>query len=300
MATLTMRLQNGLRLHYRQQGVRCVPLGRRLQQKDPEGIVMKKALVVSLFAVVVSQSSLVAYAQDQTEEGPEPIVLDEPSTSATSSPAGDAPAVMSEDNDDTTASEMREGKEFLASGVAAYGLGFSYGADLAYNLGPSLQLGVRALNGSRDLKKDVDTNKYVLTNLEKADLQMLHVLAQARFFFGNSFNVALGTGMRWVKYAIKVSSKQTSDTVSHSANVNSFVFGASLGNQWVFSNGLTLGCDWISYYQPVASSVKTTTTATGSTSGELKKLSDDLSDTGNKIGKIGAPFILGMQIGFMF
>lgn len=264
---------------------------------------MKKTLVLCVSAIL-SATSVVARAQDDDERGPEPLVLDEPGTSATSaSPDGSAsegPSVMAGETDETTTSEMRERKNYLVSAIGAYGLGMSYGADFAYNLGPSLQVGIKAVTGSRDLKSDVDKNKYVLTNLDKADLNMAHALAQARFFFGNSFNVGLAAGMRWVNYSIKVSSKQTPDTVSHSAQVNSFVLGGSLGNQWVLDNGVTLGCDWISFYQPVSSSVKTVTSATGTTSGELKKLSSDLSDTGEKIGKIGAPFVLGMQIGFMF
>ena len=256
---------------------------------------MNTTLVVCV-AAILSALSLSAHAQEEENMNAEPTVLDEPGESATSS----APTEISDEEDDNSSADWRERKSYVVSAIGAFGLGLSAGAELATNLGPSLQVGLRALNGSRDLKNDVDKNKYVLTNLDKADLSMLQVVAHARLFLGNSFNVALGTGMRWVRYSIKVSAKQTSDTVSHSARVNSFVLGGSLGNQWVFDNGMVLGCDWISFYQPLASSVSTTTTATGSTSGELKKLSDDLSDTGKRIGKMGAPFVLGMQIGLLF
>lgn len=72
-----------------------------------------------------------------------------------------------------------------------------------------------------------------------------------RHYFGNSFNMRVGAAQRNLRINYK---HEGVDGVKYGgvmAYVSSGGIYTSIGNQWQFGGGFTLGCDWVGFYIPV-------------------------------------------------
>ncbi len=196
----------------------------------------------------------------------------------------------------------RNGRKFQATVGGGFivfpvtGLGLSG----AYTLSPRLTLGLSYLTGSVTMNdEELDSSSRDARTTSRLEVDASLLLLQARFFVGNSFYVTALAGQRQLEARINVDTIY-GDGVSDKINVNSAVVGASIGNEWTFANGLTLGADWIGLTVPVASSVSSSTGSYGTVSERQKELAADGEDAAESLGKTTTALGLVSSIGLRF
>jgi len=166
--------------------------------------------------------------------------------------------------------------ELLYTPLSDYVL--SYGVGGSYNLKPNLALGVQILAGSEILK--FSAADQTATAYGSAKLQGTAGYIYGRYFFGNSFNMMTGLGVRsaTVKYHIEESSLKLA--VDGKIDIQSIALPVFIGNRWTFKSGFTIGCDWVGAFVPLSGSAKS------SLSGNLpNELISDLNKSFLSVGE---------------
>ena len=117
-----------------------------------------------------------------------------------------------------------------------------------------------------------------------------------RYFFGNSFYTELHLGQRSLDFSTKSSISSTTDTISMTVNSVSIYAGLSIGNQWSFDSGFTIGVDWLGFFAPLSSSSSSQTETEGTISLAQESLSETVEDGAQLIAKAphSSAFILSL------
>jgi len=174
------------------------------------------------------------------------------------------------------------------------------GVGLDYKISKQLELDLSAAYASADLKKSLG-NTDAGYDVPKAAVSSTHVIANVRYFFGQTFYVAPGLG--WRRFAADFAVASTSDptdNASGSVQADSITAGLAIGNLWRFKNGFYIGGEWLAVQAPISSSSSSTTTTSGTAvqaQNELTKLDDDLS---KKIGQATSVILANLLIGVSF
>ncbi|MCX6118594.1 MAG: hypothetical protein NT027_13710 [Proteobacteria bacterium] len=173
----------------------------------------------------------------------------------------------------------------LSSGV--------YGASY---LSSKLQVGARYIGGSKKL--DVSETQGTTTYYATATLTGYLFDIDARYFVGNSFNILGGLGFRSanIKYSIE---DRATTSVSGNITISSIVLPISIGNSWTWSNGFSIGCDWLGVQVPLSGSTKSSLSGTLSAD-TAKKLNEDLVNTGDKLAKTTSLTLLLTHLAWAF
>jgi len=146
-------------------------------------------------------------------------------------------------------STQRQNYSLLFTPVSDFYL--SYGAQAHYIKSPKLQLGFLALSGTY-------TDSFDATSLVgEANAQGSVLSVNARYFFGNSFNVISGLGYRSANIDMKFTGKLLLAEIDANVKVSGLVLPIFLGNHWTWSNGFTLGVDWLGAWIPLSPSTET-------------------------------------------
>ena len=166
--------------------------------------------------------------------------------------------------------------ELLYTPLSDYVL--SYGVGGSYNMKPNLALGLQVLMGSETVNySSTDQTSTVSGN---AKLQGTVGYLYGRYFFGNSFNIMAGLGVRsaTIKYLIEESSLKLA--LDGKIDIQSIALPVFIGNRWTFKPGFTIGCDWIGAFVPLSGSAKS------SLSGNVpNELISDLNDKYLSLGE---------------
>jgi hypothetical protein len=169
----------------------------------------------------------------------------------------------------------------------------SYGAQAHYIKSPKLQIGFLALSGTM-------TKSYATTSFAGSSKAQGSVLSiNPRYFFGNSFNVMTGLGYRSINIEWKFTDKSLSAEIDTKVKVSGVALPIFTGNHWTWSNGFTIGVDWIGAWIPL--SPKSVTSVSGTAPDSLlEEFSDIVQD---ELGKISnkTTFTLALtSIGWAF
>ena len=166
--------------------------------------------------------------------------------------------------------------ELLYTPLSDYVL--SYGVGGSYNLKPNLALGLQVLMGSKTV--NYSSTDQASTVSGNAKIQGTVGYVYGRYFFGNSFNMMTGLGVRSasIKYILEESSLKLA--VDGKIDIQSIALPVFIGNRWTFKSGFTIGCDWIGAFVPLSGSAKS------SLSGNLpNEMISDLNDKYLSLGK---------------
>jgi len=166
--------------------------------------------------------------------------------------------------------------ELLYTPLSDYVL--SYGVGGSYNLKPNLALGVHILAGSETLK--FSGANQTATAYGSAKLQGTAGYVYGRYFFGNSFNMMTGLGVRSAKVKYHIEESSLKLAVDGKIDIQSIALPVFIGNRWTFKSGFTIGCDWIGVLVPLSGSAKS------SLSGNLpNELISDLNKSFLSVGE---------------
>lgn len=198
-------------------------------------------------------------------------------------------------------SDKRAHSHFWVAGGGGGVMGGVTGGTLegAYVLSSLLQVGGGFAAGSEDLNAGStgNTSDITITN-DKIGAKLF--FAKARFFVGNSFNVASVLSYRIISATADIKTTDGANEVDMEVKSSSITVGLTIGNHWAFDNGLTIGADWIGYHYPVSSSAKTATTTKGALSQAETSFADDTQKLGEDLGKIAHTQVLVGTLGFLF
>ncbi|MCX6119804.1 MAG: hypothetical protein NT027_19895 [Proteobacteria bacterium] len=167
-----------------------------------------------------------------------------------------------------------------------------YGVSTGMGLTKNLNLSLRCQFGDKKLD---DNSNGIQTN---ATLSGLVFDFNGRYFFGNSFNLLFGVGMRQgsLEYYIADSNGQK---IEGDMIFRSFVVPLAIGNHWIWGSGVTFGIDWIGAYFPFANGV--TSNFSGTVSGsDAKRYENDLIQLGDETGKKTSLTLFLTSLGYSF
>jgi hypothetical protein len=188
------------------------------------------------------------------------------------------------------------GLSFNVTPVSDYML--MYGGNASFSFGPDFESSLMVLAGSQDFKKIFPEDaQFAVT---KANGSAFQIMANGRYFFGNSFSVLAGLGYRNGTVSFDVSAKQSQVSVASKATAQSVILFSAIGNHWAFDNGFTLGCDWIAASLPLSQSGSHTLTTTGLTASEQTTLKNIMSDLATDLGGITSLTLALVNVGYRF
>lgn len=168
-----------------------------------------------------------------------------------------------------------------------------FGAQAQVALSPSLQLGFMALTVSDRWDDKYDWGVVTLRGRASS------FSFQARYFFGNSFNVLTGLGYRAVKYKIDAENMLLMRFIEGDLGARGATLPLFIGNQWTWSGGFTLGVDWIGVLLPLSGQAEVT--LNGDVPQEtLDALTEDLMKVGDKLSKRVWGILFLTSIGWSF
>lgn len=138
----------------------------------------------------------------------------------------------------------------LSDFILQYGIGGSY------NMKPNFAIGMHYLSGSKTMSYESSDNGSKVTG--DAKLQGSAGYVYGRYFFGNSFNMMAGLGVRTgtIEYTLAESSANLK--LNGKVDIQSLAAPVFIGNRWTFVSGMTIGCDWIGAFIPLSGKAKST------------------------------------------
>lgn len=171
------------------------------------------------------------------------------------------------------------------------------GAESGYQPNSNLQFGLDFGYGKKNLDAEDDGSNTIKTTQFEISAMML--TGFARYFFGNSFYLGMGAGMRNIQYILAMEDSQGS-RLKIEGSANSAVISPHLGNVWAFDNGFYLGCEWLGYSIPLTSSASSTTETSGTLSITLESLAKINQALAEEIGKVPSFRFLMVHLGVSF
>jgi hypothetical protein len=178
----------------------------------------------------------------------------------------------------------RQGK--MAYAGAEAGLGFllpASGGEAGYFITPDL---VAALN-------------YIQSDLSVGDALKLNaklITARAFYYFGNSFYVNAGLGLRTYKVDVSLENAVVgAGDVKESVSTSNLGLDVGIGNRWQWS-GFWLGVDWAGYFLPVTKSGDDKVNVSGANPDDVKSAQNDM----NSLASAGTPHLLRLSLGWAF
>ena len=156
------------------------------------------------------------------------------------------PGVKSKSSKPAVTKKRKKRKSYKSGNYGAtvnYGMWYidtSYGAQGFYNWSRNLQLfgGVYSTKSNQNWKSSSER----LTNKLEIDTETIgsgfrYFLTESLYLSG-SLNYLYYTGT----YEVQIDG---ADTASHEYDSVQYLGSLSIGNQWIFKNGITIGADWI-------------------------------------------------------
>jgi hypothetical protein len=173
----------------------------------------------------------------------------------------------------------------------------SYGAGGSYNISSNLSLGVQYLTGQKTIHES-STDETSTINKD-AKLVGSAAYLSGRYFFGNSFNLLMGLGLRAATIDYSAEEPSTQLAIKGKVDIKSVVLPIFIGNRWTFKSGFTVGCDWIGAFIPL------TGTAKASVEGNLPQsyiddINDDYLDMGKKLAQKTSYTLFLTSLGWSF
>ena len=175
-----------------------------------------------------------------------------------------------------------------------------------YNLSSDFSLGLMYSSGELDLASALtETSGIVIT---EAKVSGSIVGLAARYFTGNSFYLLGGIGQRSIEMGVGLKSTAIDYGIEGSVEASSTVVVLSIGNQWQWSSGFSLGVEWFGYASAfgaeATSSFKESgalaSTVSGSTKEDMEKLRKDAQEAGELLGETGSIRLFVISLGFAF
>ncbi len=196
------------------------------------------------------------------------------------------PRRLSEDN--------RKEKSFAMAGrLGAMGPSSAgFGIEAYKLIDGNMQIGGTLMSGSGSSASDIQAKSKNFSFVSKADITSTLVAAQARWFFSNSFEggALAGIATNKIDYEIGYSSQPVAGTVKST----SVVAGGFIGNHWTFDSGFTIGCDWVGFMVPLASSFSESSTTSSSASADDIQLRDDVITSSKD--HLASPYAIGLLL----
>ncbi len=138
------------------------------------------------------------------------------------------------------ASEPKVTKWGVGSSIGVMYFGFGYGVEGWNSFGKNLQVGPQLLKVHGKIKTQgnelLDETMY--TDMTQINLRSRYFLSET-FYLSGGLAYSLFSG----SYGFTIKSNNQEYTTPVSGSALSIL--ASVGNQWRWSNGLVLGCDWV-------------------------------------------------------
>ena len=272
-----------------------------------------KAKALSLILILSQGSIVFAGVPSKTESGKkssknrsESGVTEVPSKTS-AAPSADAieasptakKSAITASYDNESSRGIREGQKAnvdllytpLSDFVLQGGLGVSY------NMKPDLGLGVHYLTGSKSISYESSDNGSKVTGSAKA--QGSAGYAYGRYFFGNSFNMMAGLGMRnaTIDYTIEESSLNLK--LKGKIEIQSIAVPVFIGNRWTFSSGFTIGCDWVGAFIPLSGKAKSSLDGNLSSS-TIAEINEKFVSMGDDLAHKTSITLLLTSIGWAF
>ncbi len=202
---------------------------------------------------------------------------------------------MGRDSSQNARASQKANVDLLYSPASQFVL--SYGAAASYNIQPNLAAGLTVLTGSRSISES--TTDGGLTISSSAKLDGMAAYGYGRYFFGNSFNVTGGLGLRSATIKYEVDAPSIVTHVDGKIDIQSIVLPVFIGNRWTWDSGFTIGCDWIGIMIPISGSTKGSINGT-LTNDSMKKLNQDLVDLGDSLAHTTSTTLFLTSIGWAF
>ena len=130
-------------------------------------------------------------------------------------------------------------------------LGGGAGLESWYSPSKNLDLSVRVVGSSTKIAATGEAYY-----LETAQITMMQLGLHARYFFGGSFYVLGGLGYNTYTGSYGVTVNSTKEEVLLPMKASAMSLNLAIGNMWKWSNGLTLGFDWIGYSSFMGTNLK--------------------------------------------
>lgn len=148
-----------------------------------------------------------------------------------------------EDGEVTASSSARFQRFGLGASAGFAYLGFGGGVDMWYSPAKKVDLSFRLLGSSSKLAASGDDILY----LETANVSLMQLALNARFFVGKSFFLLGGLGLNSYSgdYGVTVNPSKKEYLLPMKASAASINF--AIGNMWKWDSGFTLGFDWLGY-----------------------------------------------------
>ena len=129
-----------------------------------------------------------------------------------------------------------------------------YGVGAAFNMKPSLAIGIHYLAGSKTINYASTEGGSKVTG--EAKLQGSAGYVYGRYFFGNSFNMMAGLGVRAATMEYTLAESSADLNLNGKVDIQSLAAPVFIGNRWTFASGMTIGCDWLGVFIPLSGKAK--------------------------------------------
>jgi hypothetical protein len=179
------------------------------------------------------------------------------------------------------------------------------GIDGFFMITPNLHVGLALTAGRLDLKSqadkedDDDDDDDKDATLKKLQGSSTLVLVHARYFVLNSLNVGAGLGHRKISADYEVESHDETARVKGSIDTTSIVAHFTIGNQWTWDNGFTIGADWFGVTPSLHSKTDTDSSTTGVPDDETADTNKDTKKFVEQFGKTTFE-IATLHVGWLF
>jgi len=198
--------------------------------------------------------------------------------------------------DKSTSSYARGTKNIGIAGRVGYFTGLlDYGAEAFWQIKKELSVGGMFLLGSESLNK---TNAGLVS---KGGISSYQFSAQSRFYVMNNFAINGGLAYRMISATVTVEDQfDSSNFVTAGFDANSIALNASIGNHWTWTNGFTVGCDWIGWQQVISSSYSTNVSGGGFASSATSDALPMVEIIAKEVSQASLLQLLMVSVGFMF
>jgi hypothetical protein len=165
------------------------------------------------------------------------------------------------------------------------------------NIQLALSYGAARRDFVEPLREDVERSTI---DLSQADGSARLLLLQGRYFFGNSFFVGAGVGLRTIRLDLRIDDRLSGEYLGGDFQTNSPVLHFSLGNRWTWPEGFVMGADWLAVSVPVNSDSEVNLFSSPSINRDLQDLQDDTESLLDKLGQSPSYQLALLYLGYTF